>query len=150
MKQPTAAEEMCRVFMLEIQRWLGKPYRWGGQGQFSEGLDCSGLVVEGCRACGALGKSGDLNADGFWNRWKGHEIETPKFGALAFWFDATGRAYHVAVCIGPFHCITADGGGSTTKTLDDAERREAVIRYLPISHRKSKPRFVFPWVSSAG
>lgn len=136
--------EQERIFMDEAKDWLHKPYLWGGQGQLSRGLDCSGLVTECARAAGLIGKDDDFSANGYWQMWGKDEIPRAKFGALAFWIDGTGRAYHVAICIGPFHCITADGGGSSTISVAIAEQKEAVIRRLPIEHgRKTRPRFVY-------
>lgn len=142
--------EQERIFMAEVHRWIGAPYKWGGQGQLQAdgwlGLDCSGLITEGARACGIIPKRADYSADGYWVMWKDRQIPEARYGSLAFWFDGTGRAIHVAVCVGPAHCITADGGGASVTSLEAAQEKEAVIRYLPIEHgRKTQPRFVYPW-----
>lgn len=132
--------ECLRIFLKEVERWVGQPYVWGGQGNFSGGIDCSGLVVEGLIACGKLEKHEDLTANGLWKRYEKWQCVNPKMGALAFWFDGA-RAYHVAVCVGDFHCITADGGRAGM-TPDTAQKLNAYVRYLPLSHRKGQPNFV--------
>lgn len=125
--------------METAKSYLGTPYKWGGD-DFS-GVDCSGLINECLKACGQIASQMDFTSDGLWRRYVEFEVDDPELGDLIFWFDKK-IAYHVAIAYIEGYCITADGGGSKTKDYQDAIDQNAFIKYRPISHRKSKPRFV--------
>lgn len=132
-----------QLILLETaKRFLGTPYRWGGDDVL--GIDCSGMVIECLKACGLMkSHEPDTTADGLWKKFSGTgKIPQAQACALAFWFNDEGKAYHVAVCTSAYFCITADGGGSKTNTLDDADKQNAFVKYRPIDHRGSKPLFV--------
>lgn len=131
------------VFMEYAKRFLGTPYRWGGDDFL--GIDCSGLVIECLKACGVMKPHDpDTTADGLWKKFSGqYKVVQPQSCALAFWFDSTGKAYHIAICTSEYFCITADGGTSTTNSLSDADKQNAFVKYRPIDHRNSKPQFVY-------
>lgn len=116
------------------------PYRWGGDGP--TGIDCSGLVVECLLSCGELPHGTDLTANDLWHRYRHAEVDEPNEGCLAFWLNPAGEAYHVAICLDPYVCLTADGGGSTTLTSQDATRRGAFVKIRPNDYRRPKPKFV--------
>jgi hypothetical protein len=78
------------------EAFLGLPYLWGGTSSF--GLDCSGMVVNACRACGIFApRDSDLQEEAL-----GEPVATPAKGAdyrrgdLLFW---------------PGHVALAQGGG---------------------------------------
>lgn len=134
-------EKQKFIFMRVVDSFLNVPYRWGGDDP--SGIDCSGLAVEGLRACGLMGANEDLSANGLWHKFANLEVPYPTRGALAFWFLPNGKAIHVAICIDDEYCLTADGGGRHIKTTDDAIKHNAFVKILPISHRAQKPKFLF-------
>jgi len=137
-------EEQRMIFLKAAESFINMWYRWGGDDP--AGFDCSGSVVAALKACGLLRKGVDLTADGIWHRFhRDYEKDYPKQGTIAFWFNDAGVATHVAICISPNFCITADGGGSFVKTQADAEKHNAFIKYRPIAHRKHKPRYIDPF-----
>jgi len=132
--------DTAKYWFLEVAKtFLHTPYRWGGDDP--TGIDCSGLVVECLESCGKI--SADHTADGLWRKFKtAYEVEKPTAGCLAFWLDANGRAYHVAICLDAWVCLTADGGGSKVLTLQDAVMNNASVKIRPIDHRGVKPKYV--------
>lgn len=132
-----------RQYMVRYARmFIGQPYVWGGKG--FGGVDCSGLVVECLKGIGVLPEKFDDTADGLWRRYQTHEEPDPKTGYLAFWFNLSGKATHVAICDNPLFCITADNGGSEITTPEEAHAVNAYVKMRHILHRKSKPCFVNP------
>ena len=129
-----------KIFIETAKLFLGVPYRWGGDDYRS--IDCSGLVLECLKSIGYVAEDRDTTANGLWLTYKDKEVIYPETGDLIFWFNLEGKATHVAICYEDEYCITADGGGRTTLTLDDAIKQNAFVKYRPITHRKSKPRFI--------
>jgi len=141
-------DEQIDVFMETARSHLNRWYIWGGDDPF--GFDCSGLVVECLKAAGLIETDEDFTADGLWHKYHhGREVARKDVseGCLALWFNNRGRATHVAICTSNHFCITADGGGSKTNTEADARKHNAYIKFRPIDHRRSAPRFVDPFVS---
>jgi len=135
-------KEQREMFLKIIWSMLNTPYIYGGFHP-EHGIDCSGTVVEAARAVAKIGPKADYNAQGFWDMWSPkYQVEKPVAGALAFWFDETGHCYHVAVCISEFFCMTADGGGSATDTLEEAKAADARVKIRLINHRKTAPKYV--------
>lgn len=132
--------EQRRVFLDVAESLLHTPYIWGGDDP--SGFDCSGMVIECLRSVGHLEKGHDYTADGLWNKYKYAEVERPRASVMAFWFNDSGRATHVAICRSSSFCITADGGGSKTKSTQDAIDRNAFIKIRPIHHGRNKPKYV--------
>jgi cell wall-associated NlpC family hydrolase len=132
-------------FMRNVERYVGKPYLWGGDDPM-KGFDCSGLVVECLKAAGIFLENEDYTADGLWHLFYTKQIEHPRRGALIFRFDADGkRAVHVGVCTSERHYVAAEGGGSFVKTLEDAIKHNAFIKERPIK-KIPNPKFVDPWM----
>jgi len=134
-------KERKRIFLKAIEGYYLRWYDWGGQGP--GGVDCSGLVVEGLRACGLMANDEDLTADDIWNKYR-HKYTTkaPCEGAIVFWFGSNGKAVHTAVAIGPYHCIGAHGGDSDITDSEIAELEGAYVKYRPINYRPESFRCI--------
>ena len=133
------------AFMDWVKAQLGKWYIWGGDDP--GGFDCSGLVVEGLKCAGVLKEHEDLTANGLYKLFsKRVPLQQGFPGALAFWLTEAGHAYHVAVCMNELFCITANGGNRNVKTIEDAMRENAFITIRPLSHRKTKPVILDPFM----
>lgn len=128
---PITTNEDLRYVALEIAwRMWGLPYLWGGNDPIA-GIDCSGMQVEILQSVGIL-PSGDWSASMLWGRFAAQEIKEPKAGALVFFEDKAGKIVHVEMCIGDGLSIGASGGGSRTKTLEDAILQNAYVKIRPI------------------
>ena len=120
-------------FMKVVMSLLNKWYIYGGDDP--DGFDCSGIVIEGLRAVGVIHSKKDMTAAGMFKKWSHLSVPIPFEGCLAFWIGLDKVVYHVAVCLDDQYCLTADGGGSKTKTEEDAKRDDAYIKIRPIDHR---------------
>lgn len=119
--------------LVVAERMLGKPYIWGGDNP-GEGFDCSGFVIEVLKSVGILPRSGDWTANDLLRYFAKNPTSVPKEGCLMFWGKGT-KATHVefvfAVIDGTVLTIGASGGGSTTKTQQDAIQQDAYIKIRP-------------------
>ena len=136
---------MRQWFIKAAERYVGTPYEWGGQN--AAGIDCSGMVVECGRAVGISELRDDKSADQIWQTMKDiyPTFDVPGPGFIACWFRSDGTVYHVAICIDHFMCVTADGGGSTVHTPEDADKKNAFVKYRPVIHRNGVVRFIDPF-----
>lgn len=131
-------------FLKAADSFINTWYTWGGDDP--SGIDCSGLVVACLKACGIMGHGEDETADGLWHKFHGrYSVTKPERGALAFWFDGRGIATHVVICISPYFCITASGGGRHVLTQQDAIKHNAFVKMRPIFSRTDPPRFTYLW-----
>lgn len=128
------------IFLKVLWSHLNRPYIWGGDDP--AGFDCSGLTIEGLQAVGLFPSHGDATADGLWKRFRSDRVDKPTAGCLLFWFNLEGRAIHVAVALDSEHCITADGGGSKTTSLEKAMEQNAYVKVRQINHRKIAPKII--------
>lgn len=130
----TIQEEMgIRHSMAEyIQRWIGVPYRYGGD-DFS-GFDCSGIIHEVLQAFGLEHRGFDCTAHDLFMSLKDNiVVGMPRMGDLVFWLDLDGDyATHVEMIveITANHIFTcgASGGGQKTgyQKPEDEARRDAI------------------------
>lgn len=127
-------------FLHRVKSFENMPYIWGGDDP--SGFDCSGMVIEGLKSIGMLPLDSDYTANGLWGKFKYLETPQPEAGCLVFWFHDNDKAKHVAVCLDDEYCLTADGGGRHTITVDDAIEQNAFIKIRRIDHRTSKPKFI--------
>ena len=119
--------------------WLlvGKPYIWGGDDAI-KGFDCSGLIIEILKSVGRLPRSGDWSAAMLYEKFKKHEVESPETGCLAFWSNENGHIIHVEFCVDFETTIGASGGGSKTKTEQDAIDQNAYVKVRPLEGGRKK------------
>tara|TARA_B100000749_G_scaffold255291_1_gene223266 strand:+ start:389 stop:811 length:423 start_codon:yes stop_codon:yes gene_type:complete len=121
------------VMISYAKTFVGTPYIWGGSG--AGGFDCSGFVQEILGSVG-LDPVGDQTAQtlfNFFNR-KARGSGIAK-GSLLFWGRNTRKITHVSLAINYHFHIEAGGGGSKTKTPEDARRVGAMVRIRPITSR---------------
>jgi hypothetical protein len=112
---------------------LGRWYTWGGDDP--SGFDCSGLVIEALKAAGKVPRGGwDSTADGLMKD-AGFEVaDGLEPGCLVFW-GRDARATHVEMIVAvdgeQTWTVGASGGGSATRTVDDARRMNAFVKIRP-------------------
>jgi cell wall-associated NlpC family hydrolase len=128
-------ERDVRDLMIDYAKtFIGTPYIWGGSG--AGGFDCSGFIQEILK-CVDLDPKGDQTAqklfEFFSKNAKGSGISA---GSILFWGKSEEKITHVSLALGYFHHIEAGGGGSKTRTVEDAQRTGAMVRIRPINSRK--------------
>jgi cell wall-associated NlpC family hydrolase len=134
-----------REIMMDIAwRWLGIPYRWGGDDPMA-GFDCSGLVVECLQSVGLIGSREDYSAQGLWYKLKDKQVTTPEEGCLVFWENTDGKIIHVEICISERLAIGAKGGGRQIKSTEDAIIHNAYIKVRPFLSRSRIKGFIDPF-----
>jgi len=125
----------------------GIPYLWGGDDPLA-GFDCSGMIHEIHQAIGLEPHNVDSTAHDLYLKYKIQKTEDPQPGDLVFWFK-DGKAIHVEMIwilttAGPI-TVGASGGGSKTKTLQDAIKNNAFIKPRPITYRGINYKIVDPF-----
>ena len=125
-------------------QFVGLPYRWGGDDTI-EGMDCSGFVQELLASVG-FDPKGDQTADGLYRYFKSPTRShkgSPIKGALVF-YGSSSRVTHIAMCVDSYRIIEAAGGGSRTRTIEDAARDNAYVRIRPYDYRSDIVAIHFP------
>jgi cell wall-associated NlpC family hydrolase len=156
------AESLRDFAVRYAERFIGRPYRWGGDDP--SGFDCSGLCVEVLQACGLFDRKSDATADTLWRtfaRLQTTDVVRP--GCLVL-FGTPERATHVEIVCrvdqrnAPvpggvrqtvITTIGASGGGSKTLTDADAWAQNAYVKVRPIriaGARQDVLGFVDPFV----
>lgn len=122
------------TFLSAIKSQVGRPYIWGGQAP-ATGFDCSGLVIWAMREAGR--KISDLSAAGLYDEYHRNKILPAAIrpGCLAFY--GTENISHVMIVVDVWNALYkgwpafivcgARGGGSATKSLDDAAIDQAFV-----------------------
>ena len=117
---------------------LGTPYVWGGNTPLV-GLDCSGYVCELLRSKGYIKYNEDLSSQGLYNRFardkEGGVSMAPSRNALLFYGKDEDSIVHVAVAIDDTTMLEAGGGNSSTITMKESIKRNAMVRVRPINYR---------------
>ncbi len=125
-------------------KFYGTFYTWGGDDP--SGFDCSGLIIECLKSVGCLPRSGDWTAAGLWHKFP-VKPANGRAGDLVFWSNIPqGRIIHIEMCINEDLSIGASGGGSKTKTRQDAIRHNAFIKVRPFDSRENLYGFANPYL----
>jgi len=111
--------------------FVGLPYRWGGDDAIA-GFDCSGLIIEILKSVGKLPREGDWTAETLFLRFKDKKVSVAKEGCLVFWANTKGKVNHVEYVWKRGLTIGASGGGSKTKTKQDAIKHNAYVKIRPL------------------
>ena len=129
---------MKELFISYAFSMLNVPYIYGGNCSLT-GLDCSGYVIECLKSVGANPR-GDMTSQDLFDyltmkqRYPYYPTDIKRGDILFFGGDVYGVS-HVAIALDTKHMIEAGGGDSTTKTIDDAVKRNAKVRIRPIDNR---------------
>ena len=110
--------------------FVGTPYRWGGDDAIA-GFDCSGFIIELLKSVGILPLVGDWTAETLFLRFRDKEVKFAKEGCLVFW-SKNNKVNHVEYVWKNGLTIGASGGGSKTKTKQDAIDHNAYIKVRPM------------------
>jgi cell wall-associated NlpC family hydrolase len=122
------------LFKLACLHFLKLPYIWGGDDSVG-GFDCSGLAQELLAMVG-LDPLSDQTAQAIYDHFKTKSKDTKQdTGALAFYGKSRQSITHVAVFLDAATIIEAGGGGSKTKTREDAEKQNAYTRLRRFDNR---------------
>jgi cell wall-associated NlpC family hydrolase len=108
--------------------YIGIPYVWGGNNP-TIGLDCSGLVCEGLRSIGVIGKA-DYNAQMLYDHLKEKSyLSKIAPDSIIFFGKDTKNISHIAVAINKFQMVEAGGEGRI-------DTDKGYVRIRPIHSRK--------------
>ncbi|WP_233602184.1 C40 family peptidase [Corallococcus sp. CA047B] len=153
------------LFLQLVLCQMGAPYRWGAKGSRPDPhgprlFDCSGLVTWCLHQVGGPDWRATHNTDRLWDECRPVErVEDLQPGDLVLYgrggaATADGRPVtradpdHVMVYVGAGVVVGASGGGSTTRTLEDAARSDAKVKpFARITYRSDvlgyrRPPFV--------
>jgi hypothetical protein len=130
------------------EKWIGTFYGWGGDDPSA--FDCSGLIHEALQAYGIEKRGYDSTAHQMYLNLKHNMIKTkPRPGCLVFWFR-NGKAIHVEmvteVIYDNVYVTGASGGGSKTKTREDAIHQNAYVKKNEINYRGTTYKVVDPFL----
>jgi cell wall-associated NlpC family hydrolase len=131
-----------------IKSYIGTPYRWEGNDPLV-GFDCSGLVIEFLKSAGIVPLKYDNTAQGIFNTFKDYKIYIPSVGCLVF-YHSEGDVHniiHVEIMINPYQSLGASGGGSKTKTLEDAIAQDAYAKVRTPARHGNIAGYVDPFMS---
>ncbi|RKH19151.1 peptidoglycan endopeptidase [Corallococcus sp. CA047B] len=148
-----AAVTQRALFLQLVLNQVGAPYRWGAKGSLPDPhgprlFDCSGLVTWSLHQVGGPDWRTTHNTDRLWDACKPVErVEELQPGDLVLYGKA-GDPDHVMVHVGAGVVVGASGGGSTTRTLEDAARSDAKVKaFARVAYRSDvlgfrRPPFV--------
>jgi hypothetical protein len=125
---------MRKYILALANKLVGVPYIWGGCSP-NVGFDCSGFVIWIFQVFDVL-PSGDWVAHDLWKKYT--QTDKPLIGDLVF-YGTKKRITHVmmfaGVTDGTEMCVGATGGGSETTTVEEARKRNAMVKLKPVLYR---------------
>ena len=138
-------DDLRDAMMYVYQSFLNEPYLWGGAGL--DGIDCSGLALEGLKAVGLAPREQDFTAGGLLNDLfkdlpRVHLESELRRGMLVFWANPDGSIRHVEIVWATWALaggrqlvltIGASGGGSRTMDRAEAKRTDARVKIRRIT-----------------
>ena len=131
-----------------LKCWIGTPYSWAGD-DFS-GFDCSGLILEVLKSVGLIKPNYDMTANQLYRWFNKNQTVKPGVGKLVFWFGndvRSNKAIHVEMMIDNDHTVGASGGGSATKTIQDAIKHNAFVKMRPLNYRGMNYKICDPFAA---
>lgn len=132
-----------------IHQFIGTFYSWGGDDP--SGFDCSGLAVEYLKVAGLIARKSDYGANGLWEHFKDRRVSKPSRGCLVFYWNSKMQyIVHVEIMLNERITLGASGGGSNTKTREDAIKQNAFIKCRPYDSISRVAGFVDPWLVVGG
>ncbi|RKH12814.1 peptidoglycan endopeptidase [Corallococcus sp. CA053C] len=128
------------------------PYRWGAKGERAANgaqlFDCSGLVTWCLHQVGGPDWRATHNTDRLWDECRPVASEAELLAGDLVLYGRAGHTMlqgrpvtrpdpdHVMVYVGAGVVVGASGGGSTTRTLEDAARADAKVKaFARITYR---------------
>ncbi len=135
-------DDQQRLFNLMWPHYQKIEYRWGGNNP-SDGLDCSGLVIEFLQSFGALPGSFDTTALGLWRK-VGIKVTEPQIGDLVFYGASEPTISHVGICLTPTTMLEAGGGSRSMTKPGSGIAGNGRVRVRPIHARKDVIGFKRP------
>jgi cell wall-associated NlpC family hydrolase len=140
-------EQKSILFPLAISM-LHIPYVYGGANP-TNGLDCSGLVIELLKSADVLPRNFDTTAAGLWNKFSLEvHVDDVEFGDLVFFGISAAKITHVGFCISNSLMLEAGSGTSLTDNRAKAIAQNARVRIRPIDSRIDmfgfkRPEYIF-------
>lgn len=136
---------------MQAQALLYKPYKWGGNSPI-EGLDCSGLVCELMKSCGEIPFKADMSAQQLFDHFAQGRGEQNRvgLGSLVWFGESVTKITHVAMMLDAYRMIEAGGGGSDVLTVQDAIRKNAMVRIRLVDSRSDKVAVIKPYYRRIG
>ena len=136
--------EILRQYAMQF---VGTPYKWGGDDPI-DGFDCSGFIQELLASVG-VDPQGDQTAQKLFDHFEKYgQWNIYKCGALAFYGKSVAEITHVAMMIDTYRIIEAGGGGSKTKSKQDAADQNAYVRVRLLRNRKDLVAVILPRYST--
>ena len=125
---------MLTILGLFAIQYVNIPYLYGGENVLV-GIDCSSLVQHILRHV-KLDPKGDQTAQMLYNHFSKKNLTSEiKEDSLLFYGKSLDKIGHIALALTDTIMIEAAGGDSTTRTKEDAIKRQARVRIVPIRNK---------------
>ena len=145
---PLQLRRTRRRAIVYLQKWIGHFYLWAGDDP--SGFDCSGLILEVLKSVGLIRHKMDMTANMLYRWFNKNQTVKPGPGKLVFWFGndvRSNKAIHVEMMIDNDHTVGASGGGSATKTIQDAIKHNAFVKMRPLNYRGMNYKICDPFAA---